>query len=224
MINILIADDNINYATCLMNYINKRNDNVRVIAITKNGRETLEVINNETIDIIILDLKMPIYSGNEVLDKIQDKNKYVNSCILISGDVDMLYKYQRNDMIYKIVSKGYNYTRILEELYELVKNKEENSEHKKIYKKIYNEIIYLKYNITHKGTKYLIKAIEYIALNPEKNIDNLEKCVYPVIATYYKDTIHNVKCSINRATNNMYYECDGNKLKQYFYMEKVVLR
>ena len=33
----------------------------------------------------------------------------------------------------------------------------------------------------------------------------------------YKDSTHNVKCSIIRATNSMYYECEIERLKKYFY-------
>ena len=44
MINVLIADDNINYAIALMNYINEQNRNIRVCNITKDGEETLNVL------------------------------------------------------------------------------------------------------------------------------------------------------------------------------------
>ena len=46
MINVLIADDNIDYAIALMNYINEQNRNIRVCNITKDGEETLNVLRN----------------------------------------------------------------------------------------------------------------------------------------------------------------------------------
>lgn len=53
MVNVLIADDNVDYAVTLMNYIN--NKNIRVCNITKDGKETLNVLNVENnIDIILL--------------------------------------------------------------------------------------------------------------------------------------------------------------------------
>lgn len=63
MVNVLIADDNIIFATNLMNYINEKNENIRVCAITQNGQETIEMLNNkDNIDVILLDLKLPIIS------------------------------------------------------------------------------------------------------------------------------------------------------------------
>lgn len=63
MIKVLIADDNIEFAINLMNYINDNTDNINVCNIAKNGKETLEILNNRNdIDIILLDYKMPIYN------------------------------------------------------------------------------------------------------------------------------------------------------------------
>ena len=87
MINVLIADDNIFWAKKLMEYINK-NENLKVVTIAVDGKETLELLNSRNdIDIFLLDLKMPIYNGIEVLEKIEDgkKIKYKDSCIVISG-------------------------------------------------------------------------------------------------------------------------------------------
>ena len=89
MINILIADDNIEYAVNLMNYINKTNENIQICNIACNGKETLEILNKEDdIDIVLLDYKMPFYDGQEILDSIIDKNKYSNSIVIISGEIE----------------------------------------------------------------------------------------------------------------------------------------
>ena len=77
MVNILIADDNISFATSLMNYLNEKNNNVRVCYIAKNGKETLEFLNNKKdIDIVLLDLDMPMLTGIQVLENVEDKRKY----------------------------------------------------------------------------------------------------------------------------------------------------
>ncbi len=41
MTNILIADDNIDYAINLMNYLNENNDIIRVCNIAKDGKKKL---------------------------------------------------------------------------------------------------------------------------------------------------------------------------------------
>ncbi len=70
MVNVLIADDNISYATSLMNYINRKKDNIRVCAIARDGQETISLLNNvNNIDVILLDINMPKYSRNRSIRK-----------------------------------------------------------------------------------------------------------------------------------------------------------
>lgn len=49
MVNVLIADNNINYVKNLMNYINEGNEKIRVTKIAEDGMETLKILNNDKI-------------------------------------------------------------------------------------------------------------------------------------------------------------------------------
>lgn len=82
--------------------------------------------------------------------------------------------------------------------------------------KIIKELIYLGYDFSYIGTRYLIKTIEYIVANPDKYLKNLENYIYLELAKSNNTSIHNVKCNINRATTMMYAACEVNKLKKYF--------
>lgn len=217
MINVLIADDNIDYAVNLMNYINEKNNNIKVCNIAKNGQETLDILNLKSdIDVILLDYKMPILNGGQVLDKIIDKEKYNNSFIVISGEIESVIKLRENKMIHSILYKNMKTEEIIKQINELLEYKESIKKAKIIKNKIIDEILYLGYDISHKGTQYLIKTIEYIALNPNRELEKLEKNVYSKIASIYNDSAHNVKCRINNATTIMYYNCEIEKLKKYF--------
>lgn len=217
MINILIADDNIEYAVNLMNYINKTNENIKICNIACNGKETLEILNKEDdIDIVLLDYKMPFYDGQEILDSIIDKNKYSNSIVIISGEIESDANLRRCEMVHSIIYKTIGIDNILKTIVEVIKDKE-IIKNKKIYmKKIENELVYLGYDISHKGTRYLIKTIEYICLNPDKEMETLENEIYPQIALIYNETVHNIKCRINHATAEMYCNCEIERLKKYF--------
>ena len=67
MINVLIADDNVEYAVNLMNYINNKNENIKVCNIAKDGKETLEILNSKNnLDAVLLDYKMPFFNGFQI--------------------------------------------------------------------------------------------------------------------------------------------------------------
>ena len=51
-------------------------------------------------------------------------------------------------------------------------------------------------------------------------VDNLQTHIYPIIAKKYNKTIYNVKSSINKATECMYYECDAERLEKYFQFDE----
>ena len=77
MVNVLIADNNINYVKNLMNYINEGNEKIRVTKIAEDGMETLKILNNDkNIDIALLDFDMPGYDANQICKKVINKEKY----------------------------------------------------------------------------------------------------------------------------------------------------
>lgn len=111
MLNILIADSNIDYAINLMSHINSLSDNIRVINITLDGRETLKFLNdvNNSVDIVLLDYNTPIYNAMEILDKISEKqqNKYQKSFIITSDNPKIIEKLNstNNNLIYTCLSR-----------------------------------------------------------------------------------------------------------------------
>ena len=154
MINVLIADDNINYAIALMNYINEQNRNIRVCNITKDGEETLNVLNSETdIDVILLDYKMPFYNGTQILENLQNKDKYKDSCIIISGEITpkSVASLRDNDLVHSIIFKSVSMSDINKRIKKLIEDKESSKNEENIRQKIISELIYLGYDISHKG-------------------------------------------------------------------------
>lgn len=220
MVNVLIADDNIYYATQLMNYINSSNEKIRVIGITDDGKNTLDMLNsNGNIEVCLLDLKMPIMNGNEILAKIKDKSKYEKSFIIISGEYCLIEDIKENELVYKILYKSLTINDIINSINELIDIKETKRAEKKLKNDIINELLYLGYDISHKGTTYLISSIEYAIRSKEKEVHNLRKDIYPVIAREYQESMHNIKCRIDKETREMYASCDIERLKGYFKYE-----
>lgn len=219
MLNVLIADDNVDYAINLMNYINKDNSIVRVCNIAKDGKKTIDILNNENnIDIILLDYQMPIYNGIEVLEKIENKDKYIDSCIIISGEIESVIKMRQCDLVHSILFKTLSMEDIKNRIMQLVEYKEDIRKNEDIDKRILNELLFLNYNISLKGTKYLIETIKHV-YNNRDYLDNLEKFVYPNVAQKYNEKLCNIKCRIGKATMLMYYNCEIEKLKIYFNLD-----
>lgn len=215
MVNILIVDNKIDFAMSLINLLNK-NENIRVCAIAKNANEATKIIKeNNNISAILLNLSI---KNVKFLDSLKNNRKYQKSCIVIYDKRSKICNFINNNSIYTLIDKCEKKEVILSVINEFIYRKMTyKREEEKIKNKIFNEISYLGFDIMHKGTKYLLESIEYIILNPEKEVSKLERDIYPVLSKKYGESIHNIKCSINRATTSMYYECDVNKLKKYFY-------
>ena len=163
MINLMIADNNVFYANKLMNYISNKNENIRVINISLNGEDALNILNdNMNIDIFILNLNMLILSSNEILRLIKNKEKYISSCIITYEEEDVSYTQLKNNMVYATISKSEGMENIYNKINEIIYYKENNKKTINIKKLITKELTNLGYNISHKGTRYLIDSINYI--------------------------------------------------------------
>ena len=204
MINVLIASNNIYYSKAIMDVLD--NKNIKVTNMAIDGIEALGLIKTKNnIDIVILELELASYNGIKIINTLIKDNmlKYSKSLIIISKNRDLLEKLKHNQFVFDIIDRK-------ESLYNL-KVKVEKLLHKKM-----KEIKYLRYNLSYKGTNYLIDIIELLLLNKNKDYSNLNKDVYPIIANKYKTTVFNIKSNIIKATEQMYIECENERLKQYF--------
>jgi len=91
MINLLVADDNMHYSKNLINYLMSKNNEIRLINVSTDGQEVINNICTQTIDILMLDLKMPRLSGIQVLEKIKELKLEKNPIIIVvSGEVEYM--------------------------------------------------------------------------------------------------------------------------------------
>lgn len=166
MLNILIADDNIDDAINLMNYINENNTSVRVCNIARDGKQTIDILNNENnIDIILLDYQMPIYNGQEILEKIEDKSKYINSFIIISGEIESVTQIRECNLVHSILLKTLSMEDIKNRIIQLVEYKENIKINENINKKI---LIYIGLFLL---ITIVVGSIVTIIVRSQKNIN-----------------------------------------------------
>ena len=82
--------------------------------------------------------------------------------------------------------------------------------------KIMTELQDLGYSTRHQGTYYLVDIISEVIKSPNFVDNNLQNILYPLVAKKYGKSSYNIKSSVHKATECMYYECDVNKLQKYF--------
>ena len=90
MIKVLIADDENIIRRTIRLIGNWEENNMEIIGEAKNGLEAVELIRDKSPDLILLDMKMPGYSGEEVLNIIEENN-IGSSVIVISGFDDFQF-------------------------------------------------------------------------------------------------------------------------------------
>jgi DNA-binding NtrC family response regulator len=78
-IKVLIADDEVEFASTLVTRLNLRN--FRAVMVNS-GEATLRAVEEEHPDVLLLDLKMPDLDGLEVLAKLKESNADLKVIIL----------------------------------------------------------------------------------------------------------------------------------------------
>lgn len=217
MFNMLIVEDELIQAQHLVNCICKKFSNIRLYGIASTGKEAIQIIKEEKIDIIILDLKLPDISGKKIISYIEEHNliKYKNSIIVVSGFLNFSEIALHNPYIFSFIFKGSSIDIIINDISILISSKTNEVQTDFIKKKISKQLRDLNFKFSYVGTKYLSDCIYETYCLYNKSTINLEKCIYPIIAKKYNKSISNIKSSINKSVNLMYYDCDEQILKQF---------
>lgn len=199
MVNVVIADDNKEFCIALVNYVIKYNNDIRIADIVTDGNKAINTINEIRPEIILLDIKMPYFSGIEVMKKIKLINNYHPKFIFLSGDVSGIMELNKLNEEYMLIEKNTSYEQILIILNEIVN--ELNVENKK--REIEDMLNLLNISRTSLGYKYLAQAI-YMILSEGLDVDNLENGLYKKVADNYEVSVLNIKWNIQKAVNSMW--------------------
>ncbi len=214
MVNMLIANRDMFKLKKLVNEVITKNENIGIAKIANNKEETIKILNNDNIDVILLDINIIKPNENLISNMIkkEKQEKYKDSIMLITKNFKESQKVIGNKMIFDYLIEEEDSNEILYKINRMIISKDLEGKRKKIIE----ELKYIGYNIEHVGTNYLADAIIQMYLNRGAMLDNLQKDVYPIISKMHNKPIHNIKCDITRATECMYYECDNERLKKYF--------
>ena len=144
MQNVLIAENNTDYAIKLVNYINDVNKSIRICHITKNQKEAIRILNNNSnIDIVLLDCEIPFYNIKEIIEKINNKSKYDKSFILLLNEDKKSKQLNDNQLVYTLIDKkNINITDVVKKINELA-NYRESNKNKKIMRRLLQTNFYI---------------------------------------------------------------------------------
>lgn len=212
MISLLIADDNKNFDINLFNFIKKVNNKINILGIAVNGLDTYEKIKSLKPDVVLLDIKMPILNGFQVIEKLIEENINMPKIIVVTAHYDLLSSYKCLNSIYGIFFKPINYNSLIKFLNTIIE--EEN--YSNINDDIINVLSNFDFNIKSKGYNYLIECIRACYTSPYL-INNLERKLYPHIANQFMiANPSKIKWSIEKSINSMYRYTDNKILEKFF--------
>jgi DNA-binding NarL/FixJ family response regulator len=87
-VRILIADDHLLFAESLMTVLGE-DDRVEVVGIAENGQEAIDLALELRPDVILMDLKMPVFDGFEATGHIRDAGSEAQILILTGTDEEI---------------------------------------------------------------------------------------------------------------------------------------
>jgi two-component system NarL family response regulator len=86
-VRVLIVDDHALFRTGVANIINQEND-LYVVAEAANGVEALDAFEKHRPDVTLLDLRMPVMEGVEVVRQIRERDPQAKVIVLTTYDTD----------------------------------------------------------------------------------------------------------------------------------------
>ncbi len=211
MIQVLIADDNADFCITLTNYLMQHTDFLRVQAITTNGKDALNEIKKLKPELILLDLKMPEYSGIEILQQLDKMEEYKPHVIVVSGEIAYIKKAYQYKNIDRVINKSTGFSEILEyisEVYEIIDNEQ-------IIESIKKDLQRLDFNLSANGAKYLFDGIK-VAIGENDLILKVEKDLYQRIGIINSIDAKKVKWNIDKVIKAMWETGNKQEIRQYF--------
>ena len=217
MQNLLIVEDDLIQSHLLANFICREVQYIRLYNIASTGKDAINIIKEEKVDIILLDLKLPDMTGIDIINYIEEHNitKYKSSIIIVTGEMDLLKQIIGNNYVYNYSSKVNGFDSIINSIKKLVNENQHHIEMNLINEQIKLELQKLNFDFSYIGTKYLYECIcECFYKDNIYNI-NFKKEIYPIISQKYNKTINSVKTSICQSTSIMYCNTDEKLLSNY---------
>ncbi|MFI3254350.1 MAG: sporulation transcription factor Spo0A [Eubacteriales bacterium] len=216
---VLIGDSNGEQSNALREYLEKEGD-IAVVGVTEDGNKLLSLCQEQSPDIIVMDLVLSGMDGMEVLEELQKSNKDVKVIVCSS--------FVRGSMADMLASLGVDYymtkpakpgaiCQRMRQILGMQNNNERGWNLKPIsMESAVTSIIHEIGVPAHiKGYQYLRKAI-VIAVADIEVINQVTKVLYPQVAKDFHTTASRVERAIRHAIEVAWDRGDLETLQKYF--------
>jgi two-component system response regulator (stage 0 sporulation protein A) len=217
-----IADDNIEFCQLLQDYFSTQNE-IEITEIVHNGLDALKIISECKVDVILLDMIMPMMDGLAVLQWLKDHNQKIRPKIIIFsafGQEEITRSAINLGVDYYIL-KPFDLDILKQRIIDLAKDPIESvvMNQRKVNKELEIEVIKimesLKIPIQYKGYSYLQNAIILTVQQPAL-VKEITKRLYPLIADQFTTTIYRVERAMRFAIETAWNKGDVYILHELF--------
>ena len=201
---ILIANENTKESQLISQKLTEDKRN-RVIKIASSGKETLECIQNQNFDVLILDLVLSDVDGFEIIEKVKGVSSSTKIIVVTALSSDTFVKKAMNMGAEYYMLKPINLDSLVKRVNDLFIKETENlpliskfDSEKSVEEKITNIFITVGIPAHIKGYQFLREAIK-LAMEDPDIINSITKKLYPSIAERFDTSASKVERAIRHA-------------------------
>ena len=222
-IKVLIADDSVEYTRMLSDFL-KSSGEVEIVGIVGNGIDALSILKNTEVDILVLDVIMPILDGVSVVKSVNDLPKRPKILVISAMPPDSIMFEVMKLGAHFFMAKPVSFNSVLERIKTMFSEKLPNFIFPEVLEAADNadletavtEIMHSIGIPAHvKGYQYLRTAIMKVIADPSL-IDAITKQLYPTIAKAYQTTPSRVERAVRHAIELAWDRGDIDVLNKFF--------
>lgn len=192
---IMVVDDCTEFVNDVVDYF-KGSQSIEVAFTACNGKEALDILSIQKVDLVILDLVMPVVDGFSVLERMNKNSTKVIIVSALSQDVFISKAMNLGADYYML--KPFSLKALEEKILECSKKTVRTIKNKSLDEKITNIFITVGIPAHIKGYHFLREAIKMAIENPDI-INSITKKLYPSVADRFSTSSSKVERAIRHA-------------------------
>lgn len=191
----MVVDDCTEFVDDVIDYF-KGSQTIEVVCSACNGKEALDILASEKVDLVLLDLVMPVMDGFTVLERMNKGSTKVIIVSALSQDVFISKAMNLGADYYML--KPFSFKALEEKILECTKKAVKPMKNKSLDERITNIFITVGIPAHIKGYQFLREAIKMAIENPDI-INSITKKLYPSVADRFCTSSSKVERAIRHA-------------------------